>query len=97
MDLDDFIISFNKLLYLLVPEELLKFSKENNNKYLATNECKDNLYPNYKDYNLRFLKGLCIIFNNTFEKKPFIKLIFSPKLKENFEDRLLNLFKTKKT
>ena len=60
-------------------------------------ECEDNLYPYYKDFNLVFLKGYCTIFRYNLLNEIQIKFVDRYDLNVNFEERLKNLFKIKKT
>lgn len=96
MDLELFINSFNKFLYLYIPTKLLKDENEKHNTYLSFNDCQDNLYPFLKKYDLRCLKGFCTIYKDNLENKPFIKWIEPPKIDDNFDSRLSFLFKINK-
>ena len=67
------------------------------NKYLTENSCEDNLYPNYKDFDLRFLHGKCIIYMSKSYNEPLIKWIEVSELSEKFEERINELFLMKFT
>ena len=67
------------------------------NKYLTETECEDNLYPNYKEFDLRFLVGQCIIYMSKSYNEPLIKWIDVSDLNEKFEERINELYSIKFT
>ena len=52
------------------------------NKYLTETSCEDNLYPGFKDFDLKFLIGQCIIYLSKSYNEPLIK--FYAKTGSNF-------------
>ena len=80
-----------------MPQKLITEDSEKNNIFLIKEKGKDNLYPYYSDYDLRFLKGKATIYFNTALDAPVIELINCPELKTNFDERLKDLFALKKT
>lgn len=69
-----------------------KKKSEKNNNYLTKEDTKNNLYPYYKSYDLRFLIGVSTIYQS---KLLNIPVIHFPEIGENLEDRLIFLFKIK--
>ena len=64
LKLDYFIKIFNKFYYMYMPQKLITEDSEKNNIFLIKEKGKDNLYPYYSDYDLRFLKGKATIYFN---------------------------------
>ena len=93
----NFIQLFNKALSIYLPIELYEKQSSSMNKYLTENSCEDNLYPNYKDFDLRFLHGKCIIYMSKSYNEPLIKWIEISELSEKFEERINELFLMKFT
>ena len=93
----NFIQLFNNALSIYLPIELYEKQSSSMNKYLTENSCEDNLYPNYKDFDLRFLHGKCIIYMSKSYNEPLIKWIEISELSEKFEERINELFLMKFT
>ena len=93
--LDQFITLFNNAISIYLPIELVNKYQQNLNEYLIKSDCKDNLYEYYKDYDLRFLKGNCVIFIDKKYNKPLIQWIDKSNLAETFEKRIEQLFNIK--
>ena len=95
--LENFIQLLNNALSLYIPIELYEEESRNMNKYLTESSCEDNLYPGFKDFDLRFLLGQCIIYKSKSYNEPLIKWIDNPQLSEKFEDRINELYTIKFT
>ena len=95
--LENFIQLFNNALSLYLPIELYEEDNRKMNKYLTETECEDNLYPNYKEFDLRFLVGQCIIYMSKSYNEPLIKWIDVSDLNEKFEERINELYSIKFT
>ena len=93
--LDQFITLFNNAISIYLPIELVNKYQQILNEYLIKSDCKDNLYEYYKDYDLRFLKGNCVIFIDKKYNKPLIQWIDKSNLAETFEKRIEQLFNIK--
>ena len=72
-----------------------KKKSEKNNNYLTKEDTKNNLYPYYKSYDLRFLIGVSTIYQSKLLNTPVIHFIDKSEIGEKFEDRLIFLFKIK--
>ena len=95
--LANFVQLFNNALSLYLPIELYEQDNKQTNKYLTENTCEDNLYPGYKDFDLRFLVGKCIIYMSKSYNEPLIKWIDKSQLNEKFEERINELYAIKFT
>ena len=73
---------------------LNKFIQEKET-YLLTSDCSDNLYEYFKDDDLRFLIGYCVIYISKTRKEPLIKWIELSELEDTFEKRIIQLFNMK--
>jgi len=93
----NFIQLFNNALSLYLPIELYEEDNKAMNKYLTENTCDDNLYPGYKEFDLRFLIGQCIIYMSKSYNEPLIKWIEISELNEKFEERINELYSIKST
>ena len=93
----NFVQLFNNALSIYMPIELYEEESRSMNKYLTESECEDNLYPVYKDYDLRFLIGQCIIYMSKSYNEPLIKWIDISQLSEKFEERISELYLMKFT
>ena len=93
----NFVQLFNNALSLYLPIELYEEDNRKTNKYLTENDCEDNLYPGYKDFDLRFLIGQCIIYMSKSYNEPLIKWIDVSELNEKFEERINELYSIKFT
>ena len=93
----NFVQLFNNALSLYLPIELYEQDNKQTNKYLTENTCEDNLYPLYKDFDLRFLVGKCIIYMSKSYNEPLIKWIDKSQLNEKFEERINELYAIKFT
>ena len=93
----NFIQLLNNALSLYLPIELYEEDNKKTNKYLTENNCDDNLYPGYKDFDLRFLIGKCIIYKSKSYNEPLIKWIDVSQLNEKFEERINELYSIKNT
>jgi hypothetical protein len=93
----NFVQLFNNALSLYLPIELYEIDNRNTNKYLTENDCEDNLYPGYKDFDLRFLTRQCIIYMSKSYNEPLIKWIDVSELNEKFEERINELYSIKYT
>ena len=62
---------------------------------MTKEDTKNNLYPYYKKYDLRFLIGVATIYNNKLLNTPVIHFIEGTDIGVNFDDRLIYLFKIK--
>ena len=93
----NFIQLFNNALSLYLPIELYEEDSRQTNKYLTENNCEDNLYPGYKEFDLRFLTGQCIIYMSKSFNEPLIKWINVSQLNEKFEERINELYSIKST
>jgi len=92
----NFIQLLNNSLSLYLPIELYEEESRNMNKYLTEN-CEDNLYPGYKDFDLKFLIGQCTIYLSKSYNEPLIKWIDVSQLSEKFEERINELYLIKFT
>ena len=95
--LENFIQLLNNALSLYIPIELYEEESRNMNKYLTESSCEDNLYPGFKDFDLRFLLGQCIIYKSKSYNEPLIKWIDISELNEKFEERINELYSIKNT
>jgi hypothetical protein len=95
--LANFVQLLNNALSLYLPIELYEQDNKQTNKYLTENSCEDNLYPGYKDFDLRFLVGKCIIYMSKSYNEPLIKWIDVSQLAEKFEERINELYLIKAT
>ena len=93
--LEQFITLFNNAISIYLPIELLNKYQQNLNDYLIKSDCKDNLYEFYQEYDLRFLKGNCVIFLDKKYNKILIQWIEKSNLSEVFEKRIEQLFNIK--
>ena len=93
--LEQFITLFNNAISIYLPIELLNKYQQNLNDYLIKSDCKDNLYEFYQEYDLRFLKGNCVIFLDKKYNKILIQWIEKSNLSEVFEKRIEELFNIK--
>lgn len=93
----NFIQLLNNALSLYLPIEMYEDDNKKTNKYLTENNCDDNLYSGYKDFDLRFLVGQCIIYMSKSYNEPLIKWIDISQLNEKFEDRINELYSIKFT
>ena len=93
--LNDFITLFNNAINIYLSSDIVLKIIETNEKYLLSSDCNDNLYEYYKDYDLRFLIGKCIIYMNKTFREPLIKWIEISDLSEDFTQRLMMLFAIK--
>ena len=93
----NFIQLLNNALSLYLPIELYEEDNKQTNKYLTENNCEDNLYPGYKEFDLRFLGGHCIIYMSKSYNEPLIKWIDVSQLNEKFEERINELYSIKNT
>ena len=93
----NFIQLFNNALSLYLPIELYEEDNKAMNKYLTENTCDDNLYQGYKEFDLRFLIGQCIIYMSKSYNEPLIKWIEVSELNEKFEERINELYSIKFT
>ena len=93
----NFIQLLNNALSLYLPIELYEEDNKKINKYLTENNCEDNLYPGYKNFDLRFLVGHCIIYMSKSYNEPLIKWIEISELNEKFEERINELYSIKFT
>ena len=93
----NFIQLLNNALSIYLPIELYEEDSRNMNKYLTEGTCEDNLYPYYKDFDLRFLLGKCIIYMSKSYNEPLIKWIDISQLSEKFEERINELYLMKFT
>ena len=93
----NYIQLFNNALSLYLPIELYEEDNKTMNKYLTENTCDDNLYPGYKEFDLRFLIGQCIIYMSKSYNEPLIKWIDISELNEKFEERINELYSIKNT
>ena len=84
----NFIQLFNNALSIYLPIELYEEESRTMNKYLTESSCEDNLYPYYKDFDLRFLLGKSIIYMSKSYNEPLIKWIDISQLSEKFEERI---------
>ena len=92
LKLSNFILLFNNVFAIYLPVDLSLEESKKMNEYLSTTNCEDNLYERYKEYDLRFLIGKCIIYQNKSYNEPLIKWIDISELSEKFEDRITELF-----
>ena len=95
--LDNFVQLLNNALTLYLPIELYEEESRTMNKYLTENSCEDNLYPGYKDHDLKFLLGQCTIYMSKSYNEPLIKWIDVSQLAEKFEERINELYLIKNT
>ena len=86
---------FNNAINIYLSSDIVLKIIETNEKYLLSSDCNDNLYEYYKDYDLRFLIGKCIIYMNKTFREPLIKWIEISDLSEDFTQRLMMLFAIK--
>lgn len=93
--LNDFIILFNKAVNLYLPFDMLNKFIQEKETYLLTSDCSDNLYEYYKDDDLRFLIGYCVIYISKTRKEPLIKWIELSELEDTFEKRITQLYNMK--
>ena len=93
----NFIQLLNNALSLYLPIELYEEDNRQANRYLTENNCEDNLYPGYKDFDLRFLIGKSIIYKSKSYNEPLIKWIDISELNEKFEERINELYAIKNT
>ena len=93
----NFVQLINNALSLYLPIELYEEESRKMNKYLTENSCEDNLYPGYKDYDLKFLLGQCTIYMSKSYNEPLIKWIDVSELAEKFEERINELYLIKAT
>ena len=93
----NFIQLFNNALSIYLPIELYEEESRTMNKYLTESSCEDNLYPYYKDFDLRFLHGKSIIYMSKSYNEPLIKWIDISQLSEKFEERINELYLMKST
>ena len=93
----NFIQLLNNALSLYLPIELYEEDNRQTNRYLTENNCEDNLYPGYKDFDLRFLIGKSIIYKSKSYNEPLIKWIDASQLNEKFEERINELYSIKST
>ena len=93
----NFIQLLNNALSLYLPIELYEEDNRQTNRYLTENNCDDNLYPGYKDFDLRFLIGKSIIYKSKSYNEPLIKWIDVSQLNEKFEERINELYSIKNT
>ena len=93
----NFVQLLNNALSIYLPIELYEEESRTMNKYLTEDECEDNLYPCYKDFDLRFLLGKCIIYMSKSYNEPLIKWIDVSQLSEKFEERINELYAMKFT
>ena len=93
----NFIQLLNNALSLYLPIEMYEDDNKKTNKYLTETNCDDNLYSGYKDFDLRFLIGQCIIYMSKSYNEPLIKWIDISQLNEKFEDRINELYSIKFT
>lgn len=92
LKLSNFILLFNNAFTIYLPVDLSQEESKKMNEYLCSGNCEDNLYERYKEYDLRFLVGKCIIYQNKSYNEPLIKWIDVSELSEKFEDRISELF-----
>ena len=93
----NFVQLFNNALGLYLPIELYEEDSRQTNKYLTETNCDDNLYEGYKNFDLRFLIGQCIIYKSKSYNEPLIKWIDVSILNEKFEERINELYSIKFT
>ena len=93
--LNQFVTLFKNSIVLYLPTEISTKIQTENNNYLVNNDCSDNLYEFYKDYDLRFLKGHCLIYSDSSFRNPLIRWIEISELKDNFDERIKQLFNIK--
>ena len=93
----NFVQLLNNALSLYLPIELYETESRAMNKYLSENSCEDNLYPGYKEYDLKFLLGQCTIYMSKSYNEPLIKWIDVSQLAEKFEERINELYMIKAT
>ena len=93
----NFVQLLNNALSLYLPIELYETESRSMNKYLTENSCEDNLYPGYKEYDLKFLLGQCTIYMSKSYNEPLIKWIDVSQLAEKFEERINELYMIKTT
>lgn len=93
--LSDFILLFNKAINVYLPVDVVSKLIEEKETYLLNTDCSDNLYDYYKDDDLRFLVGNCIIYISKTRKEPLIKWIELSDLEDTFEKRMVQLFEIK--
>ena len=93
----NFVQLLNNALSLYLPIELYETESRSMNKYLTENSCEDNLYPGYKEYDLKFILGQCTIYMSKSYNEPLIKWIDVSQLAEKFEERINELYMIKAT
>ena len=93
----NFVQLLNNALSLYLPIELYETESRAMNKYLSENSCEDNLYPGYKEYDLKFILGQCTIYMSKSYNEPLIKWIDVSQLAEKFEERINELYMIKTT
>ena len=93
--LNQFITLFKNSIVLYLPTEISTKIQTENNNYLVNSNCSDNLYEFYKDYDLRFLKKHCLIYSDSSFRNPLIRWIEISELKDNFDERIKQLFNIK--
>lgn len=92
--LNEFTSLLERTYNIVFPFEILsKMTIES--EYYFTTPCDDNLLDGYKGFDLRFLKGCCIIFTMKTYRDPLIKIIDITTLSETFKIRLQELFEIK--
>ena len=95
------LVNFNQLLHnamsLYIPIDIYEEESRKMNKYLTETSCEDNLYPGFKDFDLKFLIGQCIIYLSKSYNEPLIKWIDVSQLAEKFEERINELYSMKST
>ena len=78
--LENFIEKFNKYFYSCIPPILYHKENDKNNLFLIKENAKNNIYPYYKEYDLRFLIGKATLYYKEAFNATVIELINEPEL-----------------